>query len=348
MPAILSEAELLARAEALRIPHLPAAAAPDWKDWYHFVLLDVRSGWRAIANVNLGGGGDDAELQFTLVVHAPGEPARLHGCSRAIAWRPGMVQLRPLAIRADEVALHFDGQQFSLRIAPQGVALALDLQARPAAAPLLVTEGSPFGSGFIGWALVPRLAASGRLAVGDAEVEIDAGWFCYQDHNFGRFAWGDDFGWEWIVAHATAADGVELTVVVDLRSDRRHRAGGLPYLFVLAGSQLRKVFLGPAVRLQWAWSAAAELPPRLPGAMATLLADRPVRRPRAVTLEAADERDRIALEIEVADYLEVVAPANRGPGLTRIGEASGPATIRLQLGDQRREGRGLAYAEYTR
>jgi hypothetical protein len=348
MAAALSEAELIERIEALRIPPSPSGAPHDWKDWYHFVLLDARTGWRAIANVNLCGGGDDAQVQFTLIVHEPGAPARVHGCSRAVAWRPGMVQARPLAVRTDEVGLGFGNGVFTLRVAPRGAELALELQARPDATPLLVTEGSPFGSGFIGWGLMPRLAVSGSLAVCGRTVAIDPGWFCYQDHNFGRFHWGEDFGWEWIVAHVQPDAGEPITVVVDLRTDRAHRRGGLPYLFVLAGRSLRKVFLGPALALHWEWADAASLPPRLPGAMATLLADRTVRRPREITLAAADERDRISLTIAVTDYLEVVAPDNIGAACTRIGETSGPAGIALHLGDVERRGRGLAYAEYTR
>jgi hypothetical protein len=360
----LSPAELVDRIEALRIPAQPQAVAHDWKDWFHVVLLHAPSGWRAIANVNLAGGGDDAELQWTLVVHRPNgadgadgadgaEGARgvpglgLHGASRSQPWRSGMVASRPLAVAGDEAAFGFDGRRIALRIAPRDLDLQLSLHALPASTPLLVTEGAPFGSGFIGWGLLPQMRAEGRLAACGESAAVGDGWFCYHDHNFGRFRWGDDVGWEWLVAHADCADEA-VTVVVDRRTDRAHAGGGLPYLFVLVGGALRKVFLGPAMRLRWHWHDAPRLPPRLPGAMATRLADRPVRRPRAVTLEAADERDRIALSVDVDAYLEVVAPDNRSAGFARIGETSGAVSIDLRLADRRLEGRGLAYAEYTR
>jgi hypothetical protein len=345
----LAVAELVERIEALRIPALPQAAAHDWKDWYHVVLLHPASGWRAIANVNLVGGGSDAELQWTLVVHPPGGPAggRLHGASRSQPWHAGMVATRPLAIAGDEASFGFDGGRLALRIAPRDLELQLGLHATPASTPLLVTDGAPFGSGFIGWGLLPQLHAEGRLAACGEAAAIGDGWFCYHDHNFGRFRWGEDFGWEWLVAHAACGDEA-VTVVVDWRTDRAHAGGGLPYLFVLVGGALRKVFLGPALRLRWRWHDDATLPPRLPGAMATRLADRPVRAPRAIVLDAADERDRIALTIEVDTYLEIVAPDNRSGAFARIGESSGPAALELRLAERRLEGHGLAYAEYTR
>jgi hypothetical protein len=338
-------AELVDRIEALRIPAQPQAAAHDWKDWYHVVLLHPASGWRAIANVNLVGGGSDAELQWTLVVHRP--DGRVHGASRSQPWQAGLVTSRPLGLTGDEAALGFDGERLALRIAPRDLDLQLGLHATPASTPLLVTDGAPFGSGFIGWGLLPQLRAEGRLAACGDAAAIDDGWFCYHDHNFGRFRWGEDFGWEWLVAHAACGDEA-VTVVVDWRTDRAHAAGGLPYLFVFVGGALRKVFLGPALRLRWHWHDAAALPPRLPGAMATRLADRPVRAPRAVLLDAADERDRIALTVEIDAYLEIVAPDNCSAAIARIGESSGPASIDLRLAERRLEGRGLAYAEYTR
>jgi len=67
-----------------------------------------------------------------------------------------------------------------------------------------------------------------------------------------------------------------------------------------------------------------------------------------VVLDAADERDRIHLTVDVDAYFEVIAPDGRSTAATRIGETSGPATMELHLADTCLAGRGLAYAEYTR
>ena len=348
MSTAAQQAGLIERVEALRIPVPPQPASDDWKDWYHFVLLHAASGWRAIVNVNLAGGGDAAELQYTLVIHAPGEPSRQHGASRSLPWRAGMVRARPLAIRSDEVELVFDQQVFGLRVQPRGLDLGIALHARPDATPLLVTEGSAFGSGFIGWGLLPGLLARGELWAWGQKAAITHDWFCYQDHNFGRFRWGDDFGWEWMVAHVQAPQQPAITVVVDLRCDRTHRRGGLPYLFILVGRELRKVFLGPSMTIRWIWSDSVRLPPRLPGAMATLLGGRTEREPVAVQIEAADERDRFSLRLAVDAHLQIVAADNAGSGHTRIGEASGAVSIRLRLGETELEAHGLGYAEFTR
>ena len=92
-------------------------------------------------------------MQPTIITAAPYGPE----------WMPGDVEDLPLS---------FDQQVFGLRVQSQGLDLGIALHARPDAAPLLVTEGSAFGSGFIGWGLVPRLLAGGELWACGAKAAI--------------------------------------------------------------------------------------------------------------------------------------------------------------------------------
>ena len=46
------------------------------------------------------------------------------------------------------------------------------------------------------WLFVPRLRADGWLRIGGQEHRLE-GELAYHDHNWGRFWWGDDFGWTW-------------------------------------------------------------------------------------------------------------------------------------------------------
>ncbi len=46
------------------------------------------------------------------------------------------------------------------------------------------------------WLFVPRLRAEGWLRIGGHEHHVENE-LAYHDHNWGRFWWGDDFGWTW-------------------------------------------------------------------------------------------------------------------------------------------------------
>ncbi len=340
---------LLDRVEALRIP-LDAPAAPaDWKDWYHFVLFDPATRLRALVNVSLAGNLADGEIQVTVLVtrDASDRTAVTHGFARSRPWQPGQVTAAPLAIDSDRLRLAFNGSRFVLSLDDPDSRIAIDLVATPEGPPLLVTESSTFGSGFIGWGLVPALHVTGSLSVCGEVRRVDPSWYCYQDHNFGRFRWGEDFGWVWLVAHAREPDGRAITVVLDLRTDRAHRARGLPYLFVHVDGRLGKVFLGPALRIDWAFSPGARLPARLPGALASLWGDRTVRTPVALSVRARDERDACSIDVVIDAHTEILVPDTLQNRASRIGECAGTTTIRYVREERVVEAAGLAYAEYT-
>lgn len=340
---------LLDRVEALRIPAGAPAAPADWKDWYHFVLFDPATRVRALANVSLSGNLTEGEIQVTVLVtrDAADGTAVTHGFARSRPWQPGQVTAVPLAIESEGLRLAFDGARFVLALDDPDAGIALDLLAVPDGPPLLVTESSSFGSGFIGWGLVPSLAVTGTLSVCGEIRTVDRSWYCYQDHNFGRFRWGEDFGWAWLVAHARTEDGRAITVVLDVRTDRAHSSHGLPYLFIHVDGRLGKVFLGPALTIAWTFSPRARLPERLPGTLASLWGDRTVRTPVALSVRARDERDACSLEIAIDAYTEILVPDTLLDRASRIGECAGTTTVRYVHEDRVLEAAGLAYAEYT-
>lgn len=341
---------LLDRIEALRIPLGRSESPTDWKDWYHFVLLDLDGGARVLANIALSGGGDRKEIQSTLLARGPwgglSEPVTFGGAVSQ-PWPEHAVAAHPVTVSASGVDLRYVPQQFDLSMHPRRSGIELDLQARPTAAPLLVTEAAPFGSGHIGWGLVPGLATVGELKVSGVSHSIDQRWFCYQDHNFGRFRWGEDIGWEWLVAHGRSSAGGSLTLVLDIRTNRQHDEQGMRYLFVCIDGALRKLFLGPALVVKWSWSPAPELPLRIPGAMATVFSDRTVRTPISLELHAADERDDLRLRVDFDAFTELVIPDNEKTQYTRIGEASGPMHVELKWQNQYLSAPGYAYGEFT-
>ncbi len=59
-----------------------------------------------------------------------------------------------------------------------------------------VVNNQPVGEGRMCWLFVPRLRADGWLRIGGQEHRVESE-VAYHDHNWGRFWWGDDFGWTW-------------------------------------------------------------------------------------------------------------------------------------------------------
>lgn len=349
--------ELLARIETLRIPLLDPLSPLDWKDWYHFVLINQKTGMRLLVNITMMGRPDRGEIQVTLIFNLPSEqiteeirPDSLLAtfCTAfSLEWKQDMVRQLPLCVRGDNVYLEINGKHSVIEIRDQRAQLLINFQGEADAMPLLVTEASSFGSGFIGWGLIPGFQVTGELSIGGQSFSIDRNFFCYHDRNFGRFRWGEDIGWEWLVAIATCEDGRQITLILDRRTNKDHLLGGLPYIFIYIGKEVSKIFLGASISINWEWSNSPEFPLRLPGIMASLFCDRSLRMPQTLQIEAADEQDRLLINIDFDGVAELIVPDNQGRQYTFIEELTGSVKISLCLRDEILEAKGFVYAEYV-
>ena len=202
-------------------------------------------------------------------------------------------------------------------------ALALRLTAQAAAPAIDIEQQLPFGPGWVSWYVVPRLTVSGELTVGSRRIDL-AHASAYHDHNWGRWYWGDDVGWEW-GAFLTPAPGPAF--VLSRATDRQHRRVGNPVLIVQRGSR-RRTFGGRTVAIDYAGQLDGRLR-RLPGALAALHQDRATPRlPARVTVRANDGRDRVEIVFTARAAAQLIAgdPAVRGYGFcTRWPARSSPA-----------------------
>ncbi|HAZ47722.1 MAG TPA: hypothetical protein DCZ55_25490 [Cyanobacteria bacterium UBA11371] len=349
--------QLLARVEALRIPLDDPASPIDWKDWYHFLLLDRQGKVRILVNITLIGRPGKGEIQVSFLVNIAKEELApeyqidvnlpTFGTAFSLEWEPDMVRQNPLRIQAEGILLEINGKHSIIEVQDERMQLSIRLQGEAQAAPLLVTEDTPFGSGFIGWGLVPGLQLTGELSVGGQNFSIEPDWYSYHDRNFGRFRWGEDIGWEWFVAFATCDDGRQITLVLDQPSNKDHSRKGLPYIFVYLDNELHKIFLGSSLLINWNWSPDPLLPVRLPGNMASLFSDRTIKVPQTMQVEATDLQERLLLTVDFDTAIELVVPDNQDRQYTFIEEVTGTIEVSLFLPGETLQAKGLIYGEYV-
>lgn len=188
--------QLLARVENLRIPLDDLSSPVDWKDWYHFILLDKQSGLRVLVNITMIGRPLQGEIQVSFIVNLASEqitqqpqadtPLATFGTAFSLEWKQDMVRRNPLRLYGKGIHLEINGKHSAVEVRDERAQLSIRFQAEAEAMPLLVTEDSPFGSGFIGWGLVPGLQVMGELSVCGQRFNMNQDWFCYHDRNFGR------------------------------------------------------------------------------------------------------------------------------------------------------------------
>lgn len=185
---------LLARNDFLRAPVAATARPTAFKEWHHFVVhgQDVR----LLINFSLNNesfGADEGRLAPRVIVIA-------HDSE----WT-GAIE------RFDETALDIPADlgevsigSNRMTIVPDGYYVAIDMPDKDIQGELyfssvsrpFVVRNQPLGEGRINWLFVPRLRAAGWLRIGGREHRFEDD-LAYHDHNWGRFQWGDDFGWIW-------------------------------------------------------------------------------------------------------------------------------------------------------
>src|SRR6185369_2377454 len=126
-----------------------------------------------------------------------------------------------------------DQSSSAIHVSVAGTSLRLrsHLLAVPVSRPFEVADPMPLGSGWISWYLVPRMdiSADWDLTGKASHQKHIAG---YHDHNWGRWHWGDDFGWEWGCFLGDPLQPRLPSVVFARTSDRSHNNCGKPFLVV--------------------------------------------------------------------------------------------------------------------
>jgi len=184
----------LARSDFLRAPVLASARPKGFKEWHHFVVHG-RS-LRLLINFSLFNEGVDADR----VRLAP----RVIVIAHTENWTGALERFDEgtLNVSADLCELTIGGNRMT--VLPDGYSVVIDMPDKGIQGELRFTSPSrpyvvrnePVGDGRISWLFVPRLRADGSLRIGGREHRIEND-LAYHDHNWGRFWWGDDFGWTW-------------------------------------------------------------------------------------------------------------------------------------------------------
>jgi hypothetical protein len=325
--------------DALRLPSPLDPSAGAYKDWLHLNLFDPATGAVGIVNVSIHGSPDDARSRAvgTALVHLP--DGRWLGNVETMAL--AAARLLPAGVGMERVALAID-REGVVHVAASFPEDGLTLRARaiPETRPLAVERQLPFGPGWIAWRAVPRLRVEGEWRLDVRGRSMD-GCSAYHDHNWGRWHWGDDVGWEW-----AACLGTDTTIVVSRTADRARLAPGPPMLVVETG-RVRRTFRGASITLV-ADGALPARPRRLPGALAAARQDRArPRLPARVTVIADDGIDRCELRIRPRHAAQLIAADPVRPGYGFVHELSGEFAAVGRIAGTEFETDGLAVFEHV-
>jgi hypothetical protein len=333
-------------------PHVPdrrAAGISRYKEWWHFAVIDPRTGLDALVNFSFAAnlyepGQGDANL--ILLVHLPGE-----------GWHGGVDAYDGLAARLDagsadiaisESSIANDGGGHRVRIRRRDNRTEADLHFVPRAEQLTVWKDTRLGSGRINWEVTASMAVSGSVRVGDRTIELAAA-TGYRDHNWGEWLWGE-FGWIWGFCSAgdtrgagRGAHSLVYNASLDVAGDRFLEHS----LLVWRGDRLIKLFLREDVRARRRGRFEGPVR-RIPGGMALVDPSPVTSVPRFVEASAREGYDWLDLRFEPDAALQIAVPRDTGLGLVELNEALGWLRAEGEIGGERFEVRRRACFEFVR
>lgn len=322
-------------------PPLPTdPSAPAYKEWLHLNVLDHGTGVVAIVNVSLHGAPTALASRAvgTALADVPGHGwvgnLDVRGIDTAALGLSSIgLPTAGLAVDTGTGAVHA-----AARLAPEGLSVQVS---GTALGPAIIPGGAePFGSGWLGWYAVPRVSVDGTLTVAGRDHRL-AGASGYCDHNWGRWHWGDDAGWEWGTFLAPAPGPA---VVLSRLTDRRHTRSHATSVELRDGPRRRR-FGVRAVTVEWG-EATIPLGARLPGAMAALHSDRRAPRlPASLRVHADDGYDRVTLTFHARNAAQLVLADPAVPGYAFLHELVGSFACSGRLGGRAFAAVGLAVVE---
>jgi len=330
------------RLDSLRPPALWDSSQEKYKDWLHLNVFDHETGAVGLINASLHGSPFDPRSRVlgTTVVNVPDRGwignVEVTGFDEATIGSSAIGLSRSgIAVDATKGAI-----LASVRDSQDG--FSATFSAEPVTAPIDIEEHLSLADGWISWYVVPRLRTSGNWTINGQEFDL-ANASVYHDHNWGRWHWGDDFGWEWGCFLTSGGT----SFVLARTTDRAHRKLNRLSLFVQSGTE-RRNFSGASIDFSYMGELSC-VSRRLPGALAALHQDRACPRlPAQLKLSAYDGIDEIDLTFTAREGLQLIAADPIAlNGFTFIHEIVGEFSYRGEIGAAAISGSGLGIFEYV-
>lgn len=328
--------------ETLRPPSPLDPTAPAYKDWFHLNFADPETGTIGLLNVSLHGSPWDprSRAMGVVLVHSP----QLGWQSHVEILAYSGANLSESAIALHDVALAIDRPRATIHASSIGAdnRFHARLRAEAVSQPIDFEQEMPLGAGWISWLLVSNLRLSGEWTIHDHRNVLKNA-PAYHDHNWGRWHWGDDFGWEWGCFLTGSSD---LSMVFARTTDRAHRARGKPFLVAEAGSS-RRCFLPENIEVSFAGSFDSPLH-RVPGAMAALHQEmsEPAL-PARFTIHALQGPDELAISFAARAAAQFIAADPAVRGYSFIHELVGEYQVSGSLRGAPLKSTGFAVFEYV-
>lgn len=328
LPAVVAMTTSLGKSlfhtDFFRTPMLSTANPAGFKEWQHFVVHAPRCRLLinfSLANENALGGRIRQAPRVIVIAH--GE--RWHGSIERFneSELDISADLASLVIGESRMTVGADGYHVVIELPHRDISGELHLT--PVSRPFVVNN-QVLGAGRLSWLFVPRLHADGWVRIGSFEHRFENE-VAYHDHNWGRFWWGDDFGWEWgTVLPRDIADPWSLVFM--RMTDRRRLRYLSQALYVWHRDEPAAMFRHGAMQVRASGTLNRQADCTLPPPMRLLLDGEMPSIPAQIVVDASHGGDTVRAEFHPHSYARLAQPSELAlDRSTVLCESSGSARM---------------------
>jgi hypothetical protein len=296
---------VLARSDFLRAPVLSTARPEGFKEWHHFVVHG--QGWRLLVNFSLTNAASPAgQLRLAPRVIVIAHDQRWTGAIERFdeSELDVSADLGDLTIGGNRMIMRPDGYQVMIDLPRHDI--RGELHFTPVSRPFVVNN-QPVGEGRMCWLFLPRLRAAGWLRIGGLERRLQSD-VAYHDHNWGRFWWGDDFGWTWGTILPQGPDDPWSLVFLRMTDRRRLRCLSQA-LYVWHHDEPAAIFRHAAVETRSCGLLGRAADCTLPPPMRMLLDGEVPDVPELIEITATRAGDAVHAEFRPRSYARLAQPS---------------------------------------
>jgi len=318
------------------------------KEWQHFIVH--ADGLQLLVNFNLL---DDRwattarSREVQRVIALARIPARwIGGIDR---FRADDVDVRSgdIAARFGPNSLSFEDGRYRVRVALENAPLTADLVFEPSTVPMLANNQPLSRDRFVSWIFVPRLVCSGTVTIASTRHQLHEA-VAYHDHNWGNFAWGEDFAWEWGSALGSRSRS-RWSMVYARMSDLGRNVSRGQGLFVWRGAHFYRLFRDDEIEMRYVGRFSAAAPLKLPPVMGLLSPGGAQDLPARLEIRAHGGGDNLRVVFDAEDVVQIIIPNDADvDGVTVLNEVTGHVSARGTARDSTVEMDGPGVFEFIR
>ncbi len=311
-------------------------ASKQFKEWQHFIAFGP--GFDLL--VNFSRQGDRSRV--VVMMHDHDWSGFVGNAVSARFDRAGV----SCAIGASSMEIDSDG--YTVCVEAPHRAVRLHLRFEPRTRPLTALA-HPIGAGrALSWLMIPRMSVSGWCHIAGVRHEFD-GIAGYHDHNWGTFAWGDDFTWEWAVI-LSQTPGCDDVLVVSSLQNRARTIAVQEQVLAFRGADNVLCASGSEVSLRVEGRRDCQGDRSLPPVMELLRRGCHADIPQRIGVRAAADSNELDAVLELGAHAALVLPTDDPDplGIVTIHECRSLATVEMTLGDVRTKWEGRGVVELVR